>query len=194
LGRGCKLVDRKMRSFVAQRHARALRKQPTDVERRLWHYLRRRQLSGHRFRRQVPIGAYVADFACLEAKLIIEVDGGQHLEQGDYDRRRDREIESRGFRILRFWDNQVLQETQAVIAAIVRALDEQCPHPNLRLRTAEQCLPAKPVGATRERAPAPGKNRRLHTRLRRRIPAARGSLLQAPARPPQAGEGVEVQQ
>ncbi|MBI3918460.1 MAG: endonuclease domain-containing protein [Betaproteobacteria bacterium] len=120
-----------MRNFVAQRHARALRNDATDVERHLWRWLRRRQLSGFRFRRQVPIGPYVADFACLEAKVVVEVDGGQHLDRRETDQRRDREIRNRGFQVLRFWDNQVLRETQAVVEEIMRAVERHRPHPDL---------------------------------------------------------------
>lgn len=112
-----------MRNAITQHRARLLRNQATDTERHLWHFLRNRQLGGHRFRRQAPIGAYIADFACLEAKLVIELDGGQHQEQAKYDVRRDRQIEAEGFRVLRFWDNQVFQETQAVLEVILQALE-----------------------------------------------------------------------
>ena len=124
-------ADHIMRNFVVQRHARALRNDATDVERHLWRWLRRRELSGFRFRRQVPIGPYVADFACLEAKVVVEVDGGQHLDRRETDQRRDREIRNRGFQVLRFWDNQVLRETQAVVEEIMRAVERHRPHPDL---------------------------------------------------------------
>jgi adenine-specific DNA-methyltransferase len=120
-----------MRDFVAQRQARELRKQATDAERHLWNRLRRRQIVSYRFRRQVPIRGYIADFACVEAMLVIEVDGGQHAERRRYDEHCDRRIEAEGFRVLRFWDNQVLQETQAVLEEILRALEASCPHPCL---------------------------------------------------------------
>lgn len=125
-----------MRNAITQNRARALRNQATDTERHLWRHLRDRQLGGHRFRRQVPIGSYIADFACLEAKLIIELDGGQHQEQAKYDARRDMQMEAQGFRVLRFWDNQVFRETQAVLEVILRALEERsslhpaCPLPS----------------------------------------------------------------
>jgi adenine-specific DNA-methyltransferase len=120
-----------MRDSTAQHRARRLRKQATDAERHLWHYLRRRQLAGHRFRRQVPICGYIADFACLEAKLAIELDGGQHADRRCYDEHRDRRIAAAGFHVLRFWDHQVLQETQAVLESILTALESTRPHPNL---------------------------------------------------------------
>jgi very-short-patch-repair endonuclease len=70
----------------------------------------------------LPIGRYIADFACIEAKLVIELDGSQHQQQAVYDKQRSSEIESRGFQIIRFWDNQIFQETQAVLEAILKAL------------------------------------------------------------------------
>ena len=106
-----------------QRRARALRNRATDAERHLWRYLRGRQLAGHRFRRQVPIAGFIADFACLEAKLAIELDGGQHQEGRRDDQRRDIRIEAEGFQVLRFWDDQVFRETQAVLERIMRALE-----------------------------------------------------------------------
>lgn len=110
-----------MRNPIAQQRARRLRHQVTDAERHLWGFLRRRQLGGFRFRRQVPIGPYIADFACLETKLVVELDGGQHQEQQDKDARRDSQIEAR-FRVLRFWDRDVFKETEAVLEVIERAL------------------------------------------------------------------------
>jgi len=120
-----------MRDSIAQRRARRLRNQATDAEQHLWRHLRRRQLGGHRFRRQVPIDGYIADFACLEARLVVELDGGQHGDRLRYDEHRDRRISARGFRVLRFWDNQVFQETEAVLQAILDALNSNRPHPSL---------------------------------------------------------------
>jgi very-short-patch-repair endonuclease len=99
--------------------ARKLRSNPTDAEMRLWSRLRRKQVDGHRFRRQVPLGSYVVDFACLEARLIVEVDGGQH---GERDAARTAWLEAQGFRVLRFWNNDVLENTDGVIEAIRGAL------------------------------------------------------------------------
>ncbi len=118
-----------MRNPTLQQRARTLRNQATDTERHLWRFLRDRQIGGHRFRRQVPIGSYIADFACIETKLVIELDGGQHQDSSQYDSHRDRQIEERGFRVLRFWDNQVWQETAAVLETILEALNS--PHPSL---------------------------------------------------------------
>jgi very-short-patch-repair endonuclease len=116
-----------MRNRLAQRRATALRKKTTDAERRLWYHLRRRQLSRARFRRQVPIGPFIADFASLGCSLIVEVDGGQHRGSAK-DVSRDRYLKARGFRVLRFWDSDVLLQTDAVLEVILRSV---CPHPVL---------------------------------------------------------------
>jgi very-short-patch-repair endonuclease len=113
-----------MRDALAQQRARALRVRLTEAERHLWQRLRRKQLAGHRFRRQVPVGGYIADFVCLEAQLVIELDGGQHQQQSAYDERRDRAIAEQGFRVLRFWNDQVFRETDAVLSVILAALEE----------------------------------------------------------------------
>ncbi len=110
-----------VRNPKTQQFARALRNEPTDCERKLWQFLRLRQLDGFRFRRQVPIGRYIADFACIEAKLIIELDGGQHQDSAR-DLSRDAELIALGYCVLRFWNNQVLQETEAVLEEILRVL------------------------------------------------------------------------
>ena len=106
---------------------RQLRKTPTDAEQVLWSILRRRQVSGYRFRRQAPIGQYIVDFACFENKLVIEVDGGQHVESASYDAMRTAWLKQEGFRVMRFWNNQVLQETDAVREAIFLAVRPQSP-------------------------------------------------------------------
>ncbi|MDP3294791.1 MAG: DUF559 domain-containing protein [Nevskia sp.] len=117
-----------MRNAKSQQHAKTLRKALTDAEQKLWPRLRSRQLAGHKFRRQAPIGPYIADFACLEAYLIVEVDGGQHLESSR-DALRDAWFAAQGFRLLRFWNTQVLIETDAVADSILSVL--QRPHPDL---------------------------------------------------------------
>ena len=101
---------------------RELRKNLTDAERLLWKHLRLRQIEGCKFRRQQPIGNYIVDFVCFEKRLIIEVDGGQHSEHLAYDSKRGAWLQSQGFKILRFWDNQVLKETEAVTETIFDAL------------------------------------------------------------------------
>lgn len=98
--------------------ARCLRKQLTAAERKLWSELRRHQFGGLRFRRQVPIGAYIIDFACFDPKLVIEVDGSQHMQAVDYDNERTKYLESLGYTVLRFWNNEVLNEIDVVKEAI----------------------------------------------------------------------------
>jgi very-short-patch-repair endonuclease len=98
--------------------ARELRTNLTDAERCLWHALRHKQLGGHRFRRQVPLGPYIVDFVCLAARLIIEVDGGQHSERMEADARRTEWLEGQGFRVIRFWNNDVLGTIEGVLTMI----------------------------------------------------------------------------
>ena len=102
--------------------ARALRNGATDAERALWRHLRGRQVQGLKFRRQYPIAGYIAAFACVEVRLVIELDGGQHCEQTSYDAERTRKIETNGHRVLRFWNDDVLWRTDAVMDEIVRCL------------------------------------------------------------------------
>ena len=111
-----------MRVMDASRKARELRHQSTDAERKLWSVLRNRQLDGYKFRRQVPIGNYTVDFVCFAKKVIVEVDGGQHQARAEYDEQRTRWLESRGFRVVRFWNNQVLNETDGLCEAISAVL------------------------------------------------------------------------
>lgn len=106
------------------RRPRALRIAATDAEQALWRRLRRRQLLGRKFRRQQPLGRYIVDFVCLEARLVIEVDGSQHLEQQSYDGARRRWLERQGYRVLRFWNNEVLAETDAVVETIAQVLEQ----------------------------------------------------------------------
>ena len=101
----------------------------TDAERKLWLYLRQRQLDGFHFRKQCPIGPYIADFACLRAKLIIEVDGSQHADSV-HDTARDAWLAARGYRVLRFWNNDVLQNMDGVFLTITEALGQLETNPN----------------------------------------------------------------
>jgi len=114
----------------ARVRARSLRTTPTDAETLLWYHLRDRRLAKYKFRRQRTIGPYFADFACLEAKLIVELDGGLHVEAAGYDENRSRFIEAQGYRVLRFWNNEVLTQTDAVRERILQALLEGSPHPS----------------------------------------------------------------
>ena len=109
--------------------ARELRKSMTDTERKLWRGLRMRQMHGHKFRRQFPLGSYIVDFVCLEARLIIEVDGGQHADEENGDTQRDAWLTDQKFRVLRYWNNQVLNELDAVLADIARVVEVLPPIP-----------------------------------------------------------------
>lgn len=117
-----------MRKSVRQTHIRELRLQSTDAERLLWRHLRNRNLCGLKFRRQVPLGDYIADFVCMEQRLIIELDGGQHIETATQDKERTFTLERAGFGVLRFWNDDVLMQTEAVLESILRA--STSPHPN----------------------------------------------------------------
>ncbi|MDZ7832457.1 MAG: endonuclease domain-containing protein [Desulfobacterales bacterium] len=108
---------------MTKTRARNLRKNQTDAEKCLWRYLRNRGLKNHKFRRQHPVGPYIADFACVEKGLIVELDGGQHALQAEDDAGRTAYLQSRGFQVLRFWNNQVLTETAAVLEMIVAVLE-----------------------------------------------------------------------
>ena len=111
--------------FLTSR-SRKLRRDATDAERKLWSILRNRQLAVYKFRQQVEIDGYIADFLCAERRLIIEVDGGQHTPERDA--RRTAYLESQGFRILRFWNHDVLQNLDGVWTTIEAALTTP-PHP-----------------------------------------------------------------
>ncbi len=107
--------------------ARELRGEMTDAEVRLWFRLRANQIGGYHFRRQVPLGPYVVDFLCLKARLVIEVDGSQHQTAISRDEERTAWLRSRGFRVLRFWNNEVLQQTESVLEKIRIVLLEPPP-------------------------------------------------------------------
>src|SRR3954468_219532 len=107
-----------------------LRNTATDAERVLWRFLRNRHLSGYRFRRQVPLGPYVADLVCLRARLVVELDGSQHDESLVDELERTHHLARLGFRVIRFWNKEVLLQTEAVLESILEALIQACPHPN----------------------------------------------------------------
>jgi very-short-patch-repair endonuclease len=100
-----------------------LRKEPTPAETRLWSRIRNDQL-GVTFRRQHAVGHYIADFCSPKARLIIELDGSQHLEQEEYDGERTDYLESLGFRVIRFWNNDVMEDIEGVVLAILQVLDD----------------------------------------------------------------------
>ncbi|WP_260602407.1 endonuclease domain-containing protein [Variovorax sp. MHTC-1] len=114
---------RNQSTTTAQKNARTLRREMTDSERKLWSGLRMEQL-GVKFRRQHPLGHYIADFACLEPKLIVELDGSQHLAQEDYDARRDAFFRNQGFDVMRFASNAPFIQFDGVLQAIANRLHE----------------------------------------------------------------------
>jgi len=114
--------DRVRGSKTLTTRARTLRKNSTDAERVLWKHLRSRQLENFKFKRQMVIEPYIVDFVCIEAKLIVEADGGQHMEQVNYDNKRTELLEALGYRVLRFWNNEILSETYSVLEKIRLAL------------------------------------------------------------------------
>jgi very-short-patch-repair endonuclease len=114
-----------LRATIAR--ARTLRSNLTDAETILWRHLRFRQVDGHKFRRQRPIGPYIVDFICLDKKLVIEVDGGQHDVRRFSDARRDTWLRSRGYEVLRFWNNDVLTKIDEVKELIFEALTKPPP-------------------------------------------------------------------
>ena len=105
-------------------HAIELRKELTPAERKLWTIIRNDQL-GFNFRRQHAIGNFIPDFVCIEKKLIIELDGSQHLEQEEYDKERTQYLESQGYKVIRFWNNDVINSIEGVILVIMNALEKQ---------------------------------------------------------------------
>ncbi|MGH8191095.1 MAG: endonuclease domain-containing protein [Rhodanobacteraceae bacterium] len=111
------------RSVLRSKLQRRLRKASTDAERALWQRLRLRQLGGCKFQRQHPFGDCILDFACLERMLVIELDGSQHMETAVADRKRTALLESAGFLVLRFWNNQVFADMDGVLETIWRALE-----------------------------------------------------------------------
>jgi very-short-patch-repair endonuclease len=118
------LRQRPTNNSMLQGRARSLRHTTTPLERRLWGQLRSRRFVDFKFRRQAPIGPYVADFVCYDAKLIVELDGSQHAESAR-DAIRDAVLERRGFKVLRFWNNQVMREEESMLEAILVALQER---------------------------------------------------------------------
>jgi very-short-patch-repair endonuclease len=105
-------------------HCREMRTDPTDAENKLWTRLRNRQLAGAKFRRQHPVGPYIVDFYCHEANLASELDGSGHedADQADYDRNRSLELQSTGIEVMRFWNNEIRDDLESVLAAIREAL------------------------------------------------------------------------
>jgi len=111
----------------AHARARTLRRNMTEAERRVWQILRSHRMTGYRFRRQVPIGRYIADFVCHEARLIVEIDGGQHDRSSPREAERSGFLQNQGYRILRFWNNEVLANIDGVHETIAEELGRLTP-------------------------------------------------------------------
>jgi len=122
------------RSAISKRtrkQARTLRRQPTDAERKLWFLLRSLKPLGLHFRRQAPIGIYIADFVWHQGKLVIELDGSQHADtRAAYDAKRTEWLRSQGYRVLRFWNNEVLKSPRSVGEAVLAAIKNPTPDPS----------------------------------------------------------------
>ncbi len=114
---------------MSREFARQLRREMTDAERCLWRCLRAHRFAGEKFRRQEPIGPFIVDFVSHSARLIIELDGGQHATLVNYDDQRTQWLNGRGYRVIRFWNNTVLTETDSVLEAITLALNPPLPNP-----------------------------------------------------------------
>ncbi|MBV9858941.1 MAG: endonuclease domain-containing protein [Alphaproteobacteria bacterium] len=163
---------------VLTARARRLRGNMTEAERLLWNELRRSRL-GWRFRRQFPVPPYVADFACLEARLIVEADGGQHARTGDHDRR-DMTLRRAGWRVLRFWNNEIFENCPGVLETISNALgprSQEHPHPNH----------PPPAGEGVSAAPSAALSSFPPRQAREGVSAPAAAPSSSP--PPQAGEG-----
>jgi len=107
--------------------ARTMRHVPTDAEAKFWRAVRGRQFGGYKFKRQYLVGSYIVDFVCLEGHLVVELDGGQHGSQEDYDAQRTTYLNGQGFRVLRYWNDEFLRNPDVVLEDIARALEAPSP-------------------------------------------------------------------
>ena len=120
-----------VRAKITEQLSKNLRKNQTKAEIKIWRHLKNRALAGYKFRRQCPIGPYIVDFVCFEKMVVIEIDGGQHAEQLKEDARRTAYLKYRGFEVLRFWNNEVLVNTDSVLCAILETLINSPSSPTL---------------------------------------------------------------
>lgn len=146
--------------------ARQLRQDSTDAEKLLWSHLRNRRFSGWKFRRQYPVASYFADFACIEAKLIVELDGGQHALDREVarDAQRSAVLAGHGFVVLRFWNHDVLTQTESVLQAILNFLEGRDPHPGPLPRAGEGENRPKAVAGSPHPGPLPQAGEGVDTR------------------------------
>jgi very-short-patch-repair endonuclease len=120
--KNCPKPERVTQKFNMLTNAKSLRSNQTDAEQKLWYHLRAHRFMGLKFKRQKPMGRYIVDFVCIERQLIIEIDGGQHADQVAYDQQRDAWLRSQGYSVLRFWNNDVMQQMEGVLDKIHDAL------------------------------------------------------------------------
>ncbi|HXI99882.1 MAG TPA: DUF559 domain-containing protein [Micropepsaceae bacterium] len=116
------------RNTLARNHARTMRHQPTEWEKRFWSRVRDRRLGGYKFKRQMLIGPFIVDFVCIERKMVVELDGGQHTDNKDYDDNRDAFLKSKGFRVIRVWNIDIPEHIDDVLEMVFAAL-ETAPSP-----------------------------------------------------------------
>ncbi|MBL5912036.1 endonuclease domain-containing protein [Enterobacter asburiae] len=114
---------------ITRSYAKQLRRELTKEERRLWYLLRSRRFENHKFRRQHPVGNYILDFACCAARLAVELDGGQHDEEQKYDRQRTCWLNEKGWHVIRFWNNELWDNEEAVLEKILETLQMLQPSP-----------------------------------------------------------------
>ncbi|WP_368543051.1 endonuclease domain-containing protein [Enterobacter soli] len=114
---------------IIRSHAKRLRRELTNEENRLWYLLRGRRFAHYKFRRQHPVGNYILDFACCEARLAVELDGGQHDENREYDRQRTQWLNQKGWHVIRFWNNELGNSEEAVLDQIFMTLQMLLPSP-----------------------------------------------------------------
>jgi very-short-patch-repair endonuclease len=125
-----KTAPKQTASNIMKTRAQHLRQNMTDAENRMWYYLRNRRLGGYKFVRQQVIGNYIADFVCREKKLIIEIDGGQHMGVVEYDLLRTKDLENLGFRVFRVWNNDVFNNIRGVMEMVLNLLESEAFSPS----------------------------------------------------------------
>ena len=118
-----RMTERRMALATNRKRAKDMRHLATEAEQRFWNRVRAHRLNGHKFKRQYTIGNYIVDFVCLEHLLIVELDGGQHDQQQDYDRERDKFLDAQGYRVMRFWNSDVFENIDGVMDVVLLALE-----------------------------------------------------------------------
>jgi len=172
---------KKVPSAGASARARNLRRDMTDAEKQLWQMLRSKQTEGYRFRRQVPIGGFIADFVCHAARLIVEIDGGQHDPSSTAEASRTRFLEAEGYRVLRFWNNEVMDNPDGVRAAIAESL-QRVTSTRIEPVTPTPTLPHRGGGPEATTTEDPADSRQLIADLQRQLAECRAERDEAMTR------------